>query len=86
MGADRDALDVAWDKIVHHFDGLYLSFETGLRPERLERAFPPPVLARLRQLKRQVDPENLLRDNFNIDPTAATRQTAPRSTHLRNTA
>jgi hypothetical protein len=70
MGADPELLDIAWDKVIHHFDGLYLSFETDLRAERLERAFPPSVLARLRRLKRQVDPGNLLRDNFNIDPAA----------------
>jgi FAD binding domain len=87
MGADRDALDLAWDKLLGHFDGLYLSFETDLRPERLERAFPAPVLARLRQLKLQVDPENLLRDNFNIDPAATTpAERLPDPTHLRNTA
>ena len=68
MGGDRAALDVAWDKLAHHFDGLYLSFETDLRPERLRDAFPPPVLARLRELKRRYDPHNLFRDNFNIDP------------------
>lgn len=87
MGADQGALDVGWDKIVHHFDGLYLSFETGLSPERLDRAFPPPVLARLRELKRQVDPGNLLRDNFNIDPNLPTQ--APEGTDpidLRRTA
>jgi len=68
MGGDRAALDVAWDKLAHHFDGLYLSFETDLRPERLRDAFPPPVLARLRELKRRYDPQNLFRDNFAIDP------------------
>jgi hypothetical protein len=68
MGGDREALNVAWERLIPHFDGLYLSFETDLRAERLERAFPTPVLTRLRRLKRQVDPTNLLRDNFNIDP------------------
>ncbi len=68
MGGDRAALDVAWDKLAHHFDGLYLSFETDLRPERLRDAFPPAVLTRLRDLKRRYDPQNLFRDNFNIDP------------------
>ncbi|WP_432824203.1 LLM class flavin-dependent oxidoreductase [Dactylosporangium sp. CA-092794] len=68
MGTDRAALDAAWDALAHHFDGLYLSFETDPRPERLHDAFPPPVLARLRELKRRYDPDNLFRDNFNIDP------------------
>jgi FAD/FMN-containing dehydrogenase len=68
MGSDRDALNRAWDRLAHHFDGLYLSFETDPRPERLLDAFPPDVLTRLRTLKRRYDPGNLFRDNFNIDP------------------
>jgi len=46
--------------------GLYLSFETDVRPERLGDAFQPRTLARLRELKRRYDPDNLFRDNFNI--------------------
>jgi FAD/FMN-containing dehydrogenase len=68
MGVDQADLDARWDRLAEHFDGLYLSFDTDLRPERLHDAFPPPVLARLRDLKRRYDPENLFRDNFNIDP------------------
>ncbi|MCP2263935.1 FAD-binding oxidoreductase [Promicromonospora thailandica] len=68
MGVDQDDLDARWDRLARHTDGLYLSFETDLRPERLHDAFPPPVLARLRDLKRRYDPTNLFRDNFNIDP------------------
>ncbi|HEY6799770.1 MAG TPA: LLM class flavin-dependent oxidoreductase [Agromyces sp.] len=68
MGTDDDALNAAWDVLRHHFDGLYLSFETDRRPERLLDAFPEPALGRLRELKRRYDPRNLFRDNFNIDP------------------
>ena len=68
MGTDDDALNAAWDLLRHHFDGLYLSFETDRRPARLLDAFPEPALGRLRELKRRYDPSNLFRDNFNIDP------------------
>lgn len=68
MGANQDTLNAAWDRLGQHFDGLYLSFDTDLRPERVHDAFPPPILQRLRELKGRYDPDNLLRDNFNVDP------------------
>jgi len=78
LGANDQRLNAAWDPLRRHFDGLYLSFETDQRPERLRDAFPPPVLDRLRELKRRYDPGNLFRDNFNIDPLdTRPRQPAP---------
>ena len=68
VGGRKEPFLAHWDGLRPHLDGLYLSFETDRRPERLLDAFPPPVLDRLRRLKRRYDPENLFRDNFNIDP------------------
>jgi FAD/FMN-containing dehydrogenase len=51
-----------------HYTGLYLSFETDQRPERIGEAWPAGHLTRLRELKRRYDPDNVFRDNFNIDP------------------
>jgi FAD/FMN-containing dehydrogenase len=66
IGTRRAALDAAWDALAPHFSGMYLSFDTDPRPERIEDAFPPAHLARLRALKSELDPGNLFRDNFNV--------------------
>ncbi|CAM3779438.1 LLM class flavin-dependent oxidoreductase [Occultella aeris] len=69
FGAGRTRLDAVWDtQIQPHAKGLYLSFETDPRPERITDAFPPATLARLRELKGRLDPENVFRDNFSVAP------------------
>lgn len=68
FGASRARLDRAWDPMQHHFGGIYPSFETDPRPERLLDAYPPRTLERLRALKHRYDPDNVFRDNFNIAP------------------
>jgi FAD/FMN-containing dehydrogenase len=70
FGASRERVNALWDEISVHFKGLYLSFETDLRPERLNDAFPPRTIERLRKLKIRYDPDNVFRDNFNIAPQA----------------
>ncbi|MET1053293.1 MAG: LLM class flavin-dependent oxidoreductase [Mycetocola sp.] len=69
FGSERQRTDELWDELLQPFSsGLYLSFETDQRPERLGDAFPPRTLSRLREIKRRYDPDNLFRDNFNISP------------------
>jgi hypothetical protein len=68
IGASDRRLDAAFAPIRRHADGLYLSFETDQRSERVLDAFPAATLERLRRLKRRYDPTNLFRDNFSIDP------------------
>ena len=63
-------MNALWDEISVHFKGLYLSFETDLRSVRLNDAFPPRTIERLRKLKILYDPDNVFRDNFNIAPQA----------------
>jgi alkanesulfonate monooxygenase SsuD/methylene tetrahydromethanopterin reductase-like flavin-dependent oxidoreductase (luciferase family) len=67
LGATHTLLDREWDGLAHHFNGLYVSFETDRRPERLTDAYPPATLARLRELKHRYDPEHVFTDNFPLD-------------------
>jgi alkanesulfonate monooxygenase SsuD/methylene tetrahydromethanopterin reductase-like flavin-dependent oxidoreductase (luciferase family) len=66
LGAGVDEFRGHWDDLRPALDGLYLSFETDDRPERLTDAFPAPTLARLRELKAKYDPENRFDQNFPI--------------------
>ena len=64
-----ERLNPVWDEHLYpHMDGLYLSFDTDPRPERLLDAFPEPTLTRLRELKAKYDPDNVFRQNFAIEP------------------
>ena len=72
----QDRLNERWDKdVAPHLRGLYLSFDTDLRPERLKEAFPGQTLVRLQQLKARYDPDNVFNRNFPIPPlTDVSRQ------------
>jgi len=54
--------------LANHVDGMYLSFDSSERPERIAEAFPPATLARLRRVKATYDPTCVFRDNFAIEP------------------
>ncbi len=71
FGTDSRRFDEEWDALRPMFSGLYLSFETDVRPERVDEAFPGATLERLRELKAKYDPDNVFRDNFNIPPASA---------------
>jgi alkanesulfonate monooxygenase SsuD/methylene tetrahydromethanopterin reductase-like flavin-dependent oxidoreductase (luciferase family) len=69
VGAGAARIDAFWDGELHpQLNGLYLSFETDLAPERLADAFPEPTLGRLRELKALYDPDNVFDRNFAIAP------------------
>ena len=75
VGARLATLNPAWDEqIAPHVDGLYLSFDTDPRPERLADAFPEPTLSRLRRLKAIHDPANRFDTNYAIPPAEATEE------------
>lgn len=69
FGSSRRRLDALWDEMHELFSGVYHSFETDLRPERILDAFPPRTLERLRELKLRYDPDNVFRHNFGITPS-----------------
>jgi alkanesulfonate monooxygenase SsuD/methylene tetrahydromethanopterin reductase-like flavin-dependent oxidoreductase (luciferase family) len=68
LGASEDEFRRHWDELRPHLDGLYLSFETDDRPERLQDAFPGETLTRLRRLKARYDPEGVFDQNFPVAP------------------
>lgn len=70
FGANADRLDRSWSDLAQHGRGMYLSFESSNRPERIAEAFPPATLARLRAIKAQVDPDGVFSDNFAVTPAS----------------
>jgi FAD/FMN-containing dehydrogenase len=66
VGGDASQFHRHWDQLRPELDGLYLSFETDTRPERLEGAFPGATLRRLRELKAIYDPDNVFNQNFSV--------------------
>lgn len=68
FGAHPERFDGVWDELAAHSRGLYLSFDSSQRPERIDEAFPPATLARLQRVKARVDPDRVFRDNFAIPP------------------
>jgi alkanesulfonate monooxygenase SsuD/methylene tetrahydromethanopterin reductase-like flavin-dependent oxidoreductase (luciferase family)/FAD/FMN-containing dehydrogenase len=67
VGGALETLNPRWDaEVAPHSSGLYLSFDTDERPERLHEAFPGETLDRLRRLKAQYDPDNVFNQNFAI--------------------
>ena len=69
-GSDQEGLNTSWGILERHFEGEYICFDADDRPERSLRAYPPQTFARLRHLKRSLDPANLFRDNVNVTPQA----------------
>lgn len=68
LGSDPGRLDAQWRALAEHTAGMYLSFDSSLRPERIAEAFPPATLERLRAIKAAYDPTCVFRDNFAIEP------------------
>lgn len=68
-GFDETTLDADWDGgIGARSTGLYASFNTDPRPERLAEAYPGETLTRLRRLKARYDPDGVFGQNLRIEP------------------
>lgn len=80
MGSSAAQVDRWFEPIRSHSDGLYLSFESDRNPARINDAFPPATLDRLRALKSQLDPDNLFADNFPLSAQPST-PTEPMRSH-----
>jgi hypothetical protein len=80
LGVDAGDVDRHWTRIRPHLGGIYLPFESDQDPARLGEVFPPATPERLLALKRELDPRNLFRDNFNVDPAGTTTVAAAPAT------
>jgi hypothetical protein len=61
-------LEAFWDAIRPKGDGVYVNFLSDEGGARLRDAYPAATLARLAEIKRRYDPQNVFRLNQNIQP------------------
>ncbi|MBB2890739.1 FAD-binding oxidoreductase [Flexivirga oryzae] len=66
-GAEAE-FDAAWAGLAAHRHGVYLNFQGRARADDLAAAYPPATYARLVEVKRRYDPDNVFRHNHNIAP------------------
>lgn len=72
-----DRLNELWDELSPQLNGLYISFDTDQRPERLHDAYPGETLLGLRRLKALYDPDNVFNQNFSIPPAEHSSRLEP---------
>jgi hypothetical protein len=73
--ADDPAVHTAWteslwSKVRHEGSGVYVNFLENEGPDRIRDAYPEATLERLAKIKQFYDPENIFRNNQNIQPRA----------------
>ena len=64
----REAARSEWQTIRRHGIGSYAGFLASDRPDDLAALYPPETMARLVEVKRAWDPDNVFHRNFNIVP------------------
>ena len=60
--------DAFWSDLRPHGGGAYINFMGDTPPGTTRLAYPPSTWARLRQVKRAYDPDNVFRATYNIEP------------------
>jgi FAD/FMN-containing dehydrogenase len=60
--------DSFWKAVAPQTDGAYSNFLQDEDEDRIRAAYPPETYARLVEVKRTYDPENIFRLNVNIRP------------------
>ncbi len=66
--ADRTWAEDLWRGLAPHASGVYVNFLADEGPGRVRDAYPAATYARLAEVKRRYDPENLFRLNQNVPP------------------
>jgi FAD/FMN-containing dehydrogenase len=61
-------VEALWQDVRHEGAGVYVNFLEREGPDRIRDAYPPATLARLAEIKRRYDPQNLFQLNQNITP------------------
>jgi FAD/FMN-containing dehydrogenase len=60
----------AWSPAAAMGTGTYINFQGSATAEDVAAAYPPATLARLADVKRKYDPDNVFALNHNVEPTA----------------
>ena len=66
--ADEERALLPWQHVASLGTGTYVSFQGSANAEDVAAAYPPPTYARLAEVKRTYDPENLFTLNHNVMP------------------
>ncbi|MBI5288033.1 MAG: FAD-binding oxidoreductase [Chloroflexi bacterium] len=61
-------VDDLWQQVRPEGNGVYVNFLANEGEDRIREAYPAVTMARLREVKRRYDPENVFRFNQNIKP------------------
>ena len=65
---EENAALKTWRSIEVFGEGAYSGFMSSADEDSLKKIFPPETYARLAQIKKQYDPNNVFNQNYNIKP------------------